>query len=60
MKREIIRIILVILFLISITLWFGLYARTEVADYDIKATHYTMDTKFCPYCGEKLEGRKDE
>lgn len=54
MKSTIIRIILVILFIVSITLWSGLYTRTKVADYNIKLTHYTMDTKYCPYCGEKL------
>ena len=59
MKKDVIKTLLVILFVMlfmgSIQLWFGLYARTKVSDYDIKAAHYTMDTKYCPYCGEKLD-----
>ena len=35
-------------------LWFALYCRTKVADYDVKLVHYKLEYNYCPYCGKEI------
>ena len=59
-KRILVGGIWVVLFLelfIAMVVW----ARTEIADYDVKAEHAHLSTNgyaYCPYCGEELERGK--
>lgn len=54
--------ILIVMVILPIELFiaFAVWARTDVANYDVKLAHYQMDTKYCPYCGELLEEESDE
>ena len=48
----IIGVLLVIVFFQGILL---ISLKTGIADYDIKADHLKMETRYCPYCGKLLE-----
>ncbi len=47
--------IVMIILPIELCIAAAVWARTNIADYDVKFAHYHMDTKYCPYCGELLE-----
>lgn len=53
--KDLVIVVLVTVIVIQGICWVDLFARTKIANYDVKLAHYNMKTKYCPYCGELLK-----
>lgn len=53
--RNIKALIIMIILPIELVIAVAVFARTDIANYDVKLAHCQMDTKYCPYCGELLD-----
>lgn len=59
--KEFIKIVVILIWLFTITFALATYKRTQIVDYDVKRDHMIMSSKYnyCPICGEKLKENEE-
>ena len=59
--KEFIKLVVIFIWLVTITFALATYKRTQIVDYDVKRDHMIMSSEYnyCPICGEKLKGNEE-